>query len=95
MTFAQRGAALLDNIKPGWAQHINIASLDMNHPNDCVLGQLYGEYTGPLCVKIFGDVGGKQLLSLVFEHGFLCPSNKNLRQLRNEWITLIEERRNV
>jgi len=41
---ATRGAQLLDKRVPGWAQRINLPALDMNSCNDCVLGQLYGDY---------------------------------------------------
>lgn len=40
----KRGAALLDEKHPGWAEKIDKLLLDMNDCYDCVLGQLYGEY---------------------------------------------------
>jgi hypothetical protein len=40
----RRGATLLDREKPGWAEQINEAELVMKSCNDCVLGQVYGDY---------------------------------------------------
>ena len=40
-----RGAALLDQKRPGWAQQINISTLNLGSPCLCVLGQLYRSFT--------------------------------------------------
>ncbi len=42
---AERGAALLDQQKPGWWKDINPDSLDLMSNYDCVLGQVYGYFT--------------------------------------------------
>lgn len=39
---AARGAALLDNEIPGWAADIDLSTLDIDDPSECILGQLYG-----------------------------------------------------
>src|SRR6266536_5620391 len=36
-----RGAALLDEKIPGWAERIDLARLQMNSCHDCVIGQLF------------------------------------------------------
>lgn len=41
---ANRGAELLDEVRPGWAIEIDLTTLDMASADYCVLGQLYGEY---------------------------------------------------
>ncbi len=41
---AARTVALLVQHKPGWAHKIEPASLDLAHPQDCALGQVYGDY---------------------------------------------------
>lgn len=41
---AAAGAAYLDKREPGWADKINLASLDMSFCVTCVIGQLYGDY---------------------------------------------------
>jgi len=37
-------AAMLDEIKPGWYQQINLRKLDLECSDRCVLGQVYGSY---------------------------------------------------
>lgn len=37
-----RGAELLDERMPGWADRVDVATLDMNCPHNCVLGQTAG-----------------------------------------------------
>jgi hypothetical protein len=39
-----RGAALLDQYRPGWADEIDLHELRIESGSDCVLGQLYGDY---------------------------------------------------
>ena len=39
------GAFALDAAKPGWENQIDLDRLDVSSPVNCVLGQLYGEYT--------------------------------------------------
>src|SRR5258708_35896283 len=43
-TRAARGAALLDERMPGWAQRIDVGRLDLADGCNCVLGQLFTEY---------------------------------------------------
>lgn len=43
-TRVARGAALLDEKRPGWASRINIATLDIADECACVLGQLEGNF---------------------------------------------------
>lgn len=39
-----RGAALLDEKRPGWANAINTGELDMSVDCMCILGQLEGSF---------------------------------------------------
>lgn len=41
---AARGAELLDEKYPGWANKVNYGKLRMMNSFDCVLGQVYGRY---------------------------------------------------
>lgn len=41
---AARGAALLDEVNPGWHGRINLETLDVKYDTRCVLTQLYGNY---------------------------------------------------
>ena len=60
MTRVARGAELLDRRKPGWAAKINLDRLAMNSCDDCLLGQLYGNYfdgKGRLRISLGCDLG--------------------------------------
>jgi hypothetical protein len=39
---AARGAALLDRLRPGWADEVDPDRLDLANAEGCLLGQLYG-----------------------------------------------------
>lgn len=41
---AKIGATVLDVLRPGWAEEIDLAKLRMSSCQECVLGQLYGTY---------------------------------------------------
>lgn len=41
---ANRGAELLDRIRPGWHNEIDLDTLEVSDFERCVLGQLYGNY---------------------------------------------------
>lgn len=41
----RRGADLLDARKPGWADKVDVNTLDMQSCTMCVLGQVFGDYT--------------------------------------------------
>jgi len=43
---AAAGAEFLDEMRPGWAEQIDLADLDMGSCYRCVLGQLGGAYGG-------------------------------------------------
>jgi hypothetical protein len=43
-----RGAALLDTIKPGWQNDVELLELDMSSACSCVLGQLFEDQSQPL-----------------------------------------------
>lgn len=42
---AQRGAKLLDQFVPKWYRKISLAKFQIDDPNVCVLGHVYGEFT--------------------------------------------------
>lgn len=44
ITRAAAGAARLDKRCPGWADEIDLDTLNLNHGCLCILGQLYGSY---------------------------------------------------
>lgn len=50
---AQRGAAWLDQLQPGWAARINPERLKMQSCLDCILGQIFGNYNEGLILAGF------------------------------------------
>jgi len=42
----ERGAALLDELIPGWEDRIDVDTLDLASPYNCVLGQLHARPNG-------------------------------------------------
>lgn len=41
----QNGSNLLDRVRPGWRDEIDLDTLDIGSLDCCVMGQLYGSYT--------------------------------------------------
>mgnify|MGYP001574901318 CR=1 FL=1 len=39
-----RGVRLLDKVKPKWEEKIDLSTLRLSSPYNCILGQLYGEF---------------------------------------------------
>lgn len=66
-----RGAALLDEKRPGWAAEIDLTVLDLSNSCRCVLGQIY---TPASPLETSGFIAGLDLLGLDgdedVEHGF-------------------------
>lgn len=49
---AHRGAAHLDEVKPGWHRSINVFTLDIASKERCIVGQLCGYYTTDALVSL-------------------------------------------
>jgi hypothetical protein len=68
---AERGAALLDQLQPGWRDQIDVASLALNDCAACVLGQLYGSYQAAFTARVeLGDLAFNDDGPDVAEYGF-------------------------
>lgn len=53
-TRAARGAAFLDRIHSGWFKKVRPNILDIGSATNCVLGQLYGDFSRGCCrVRIY------------------------------------------
>ena len=95
----KRGVTLLDEHTPGWDAKINLGTLDVSCYHGCVLGQLFGTYTGGQCTLWF-DEADKMGLSVF--HGFTAPEvlgdgieEGNYAELTELWTEIIEARRAV
>ena len=90
MKEVKAGAELLDSVRPGWWNEIDIEELKMSHPYRCILGQLYKEYVNGIS-ELWSD-GKLPNLSGEKENGFL-PDLEDLVRTRSAWIKEINNRR--
>lgn len=67
---AERGARWLDRNRPGWADSIDIRSLDLEYHTQCVLGQCFGDYYDALNEFRPGDIDRDEQWAR--SHGFNC-----------------------
>lgn len=82
-----RGAELLDRVMPDWRSKINVDTLNMGSPADCILGQLYGLYHEGL-YKL-GLTEGEDRFLNGFSYG--GPETwHNYQSNSNEWTRLRE-----
>lgn len=82
-----RGAALLDERKPGWDKSIDLPELDMRC--NCIIYQVFNGSYGRAVVDELGLRSGRDDA----DHGFLWRSEHEVTQLDAAWRTLIEGRR--
>ena len=97
-----RGAALLDEKRPGWEAEINLNALDIDDCTTCVIGQLYRDHAGIYSGAY--EIGADALLgpdgSALADHGFnairgLDPDDVEWGALTSEWKRVIQERRSA
>ena len=84
---ATRGAELLDEKRPGWAAAIDRKRLDMGSVCNCVLGQLYKDFSDGLNAICS--------YATVVDVGFVRSSEVCCPTLKKAWLELIEERLTV
>lgn len=87
---AAAGAALLDERLPGWADKVNLDTLEMWSPSSCVLAQAYGSFTG--AVDVFGLVYEQDTdRPSVIDLGFEAPNDdpeSNEREDTFAWLDI-------
>lgn len=92
-TRVAQGVALLDEKKPGWVGLINLSRFAISTTDNCVLGQVYGDY-GDGCQALYLGYGE--------EYGFTVKSNGmvnvvlEFRALQDEWtrvLTILRQKR--
>lgn len=79
-----KGAALLDEVMPGWADRIDLDTLAFPSCDHCVLGQLYGHY-----------VNGRLFLDEVYlpvRDAFVVSGQAAYDALRTAWVSEIIQR---
>jgi hypothetical protein len=84
------GSAWLDANRPGWWQRINLDTLDLGDPCECVLGQEDGNYwdTAP-------DLGGDAAVLGFNTRPWCRDPDQELAGLEAAWRTLIQARRDA
>ena len=79
----ERGAALLDAEQPGWAPRIDVPTLNLASPSQCILAQLYGP-------------GWSRVLGINhFDCGFCTGDYSEFPRLLPLWREAIEARCDV
>jgi hypothetical protein len=88
------GVALLDRIKPGWYHQVELQMLNMNSCFNCVMGQLFGEFT-----KATEEVGHHppDRWEWAAQYGFALTENEegdpadssDYNRLSHEWVDTI------
>jgi hypothetical protein len=84
----ERGAARLDERRPGWWGEVNVEDLDLWDDCQCVIGQLWGEYAAGV---------DEVLASVEYEddenYGFIAHTVHQTDALTDLWRGAIERRR--
>lgn len=91
---AKKGAEFLDEELPGWWNHINLSTLELDSFKNCILAQLYGSYFDGRDI-LFGYASN--LLPSMYgfyphddEDGTVATRNLEKHRI---WVELIKERK--
>lgn len=85
-----KGAAILDQARPGWWNRIDVGTLTLSDPCHCIVGQLarvrndFDAYEAEW-EELFGEEGGE-------EEG-VYATQENYPKLQDVWIEAIADRR--
>jgi hypothetical protein len=97
----QRGAKWLDEVAPGWEQRVNVQTLVLSSPYDCICGQIFAEEAEEAGLHGDGYTYGKTLLaeganlsplSAAFAHEFNETLEVRFSDLKDEWELLLKDR---
>lgn len=96
---ARKGAALLDDKHPGWADRVDLDRFCIVEPENCVLGQLF-EDSFSFGVSQLGVDEVVHGFDLKREHGWAPQAgtgiaDANWNVLQRTWVRLINARRTV
>lgn len=86
-----RGAKLLDSALPGWANKINVETLDLSGARMCILGQLYG--SSEAGCKALGTDNHRSFRPIYgFEASSIGGYAENCARLKHDWLVQIAMR---
>lgn len=84
------GAALLDEKRPGWWRRIDLNTLVLSSPCNCILGQEFDEFW----LGLDGlELDRDRAAELGFDAAGPCDTRSEYASLESAWTDLIEERR--
>jgi hypothetical protein len=92
MKRARRGAALLDEISPGWDQQVDLLELDLSDADSCVLGQVFAEQGEKRGVSGYDWARPHYGIDDEF-NGFDADDDVKYKHLDRAWTLLITARR--
>lgn len=84
----RRGIALLDRVRPGWIDEVDLGKLNINCCLDCVLGQLFGDYRFGYYELRLDTIPERQFYGFSYDDGLVESTT-----LTNTWRILIQEER--
>jgi hypothetical protein len=94
-----KGAAWLDENRPGWEFKLDLAELNLSSAQTCVLGQIDGNFWESLSkMHRDGDDGAQFEISWAAERGFFVitdemdEATRAYNQLTDAWRDLIKHR---
>lgn len=100
---AQKGAAHLDRVRPGWYNQIDLNTLNMMQGNTflsqsgCIICQLdyvdSGHFNGSYMGGIYRILGWHEVSENAVTHGFLPLNSAGWSVLKNQWTVEIQSRR--
>lgn len=93
---AERGAALLDEQRPGWEHRIDLAELDLASLCQCVLGQLFRhDAEDPWAYSLGTKTLGLFAPYLASHFGFTDGKDVTVAELDEAWIAIIKRRHDL
>lgn len=90
METVRRAAALLDKARPGWENEIDTETVDLLSSKDCVLGQVYGDFSTGVV-----DISNHGYVSRGWETPFSGPDADGRQMRITAWLVEIHQRRAV
>jgi hypothetical protein len=79
-----KGMDMLDRIRPGWRDMLNLDVLDQSSPSLCVAGQT-GGYWELACI-LRGEGQDGFTVPILAPYGLALDDNEGYRQLTKEWL---------
>jgi len=87
------GVAVLDELSPGWADSVDVDTLDVSNGDVCILGQLFGDYlTGCDMLHLRGDAPARCGFNVVVDKEETDATAEAWRSLQSEWTRVIQVR---